>query len=404
MLFENLRIALRSILTNKMRSMLTTLGIIIGVGAVIGVVSIVQGLNYWISGQLQGMGAAYMMVFPNQDPNDPDVAGREVKLTYEDGQALLERVADIEYFTPIFQTAVRAKLRDRSMTVTLHGVGESFQDVRNHWVTKGRFFSPTDIKGHARVCLIGEKVIEDLRLGDRALGADILVGSTTFTVIGVMEKKGAVFGQNQDAIVLIPFPTARELYGERATQVILLELKARSPEVVQRAKDLAAAALRDLHHLRSGEADDFKILLQEEILKATSTILGGVTQVVGAVVGIALLVGGIGIMNIMLVTVRERTREIGVRKAVGARRADVLAQFLIEAMTLSALGGVLGILLGWGLGALGAAAIPGFPSAHVPLWAVFLGFGFASVVGIFFGVYPAGKAAAVDPIEALRYE
>jgi putative ABC transport system permease protein len=146
------------------------------------------------------------------------------------------------------------------------------------------------------------------------------------------------------------------------------------------------------------------VLLQEEILETTSTILGTITQVVGAVVGIALLVGGIGIMNIMLVTVKERTREIGLRKAVGARRSDVLVQFLIEAVTLSALGGIVGILGGWGLGALGAKAIPGFPGAHVPAWAIVLGFCFASVVGVFFGVYPAAKAASVDPIEALRYE
>jgi len=236
------------------------------------------------------------------------------------------------------------------------------------------------------------------------LGKDIQVGRSTFTIIGVMEKKGEFLGQDRDKLILVPFSTAREIYGEDAMKQLRLDFKARAPEDVDRAKELMGAILRERHGVRKGQTDDFQIILQEEILKTTSSILGGITQVVGAVVGIALLVGGIGIMNIMLVTVKERTREIGVRKAVGARRADLLLQFLIEAVTLSTLGGVAGILGGWGLGVLGAKAIPGFPAAHVPAWAVLLGFAFASAVGIFFGVYPAAKAAAVDPIEALRYE
>ncbi|HNX48891.1 MAG TPA: ABC transporter permease [Thermoanaerobaculaceae bacterium] len=404
MLYENFRIALRSILANKMRSFLTTLGIIIGVAAVIAVVSIVQGLNFWISDQLQGVGATYILVVPNNDPNNPDHAGRDIRLTYEDGQSILERVPEIAAFTPIFLTGERVRVRDRSATPFIFGVGASYQEVVNHWVEKGRFFSDLDQKNRARVCLVGGKVVEDLGLPSEPLGVDISVGRATYTIIGVMEKKGEFLGQNRDSLVIIPFSTAREIYGEDALRQIRLDFKARAPEDVDRAKELMTAILRDRHGLSKGISNDFEILLQEEILKTTSTILGTITKVVGAVVGIALLVGGIGIMNIMLVSVTERTREIGVRKAVGARRADVLMQFLIEAITLSALGGTVGIFLGWGMGALGAAAIPGFPAAHVPIWAVFLAFGFASVVGVFFGIYPAGKAARLDPIESLRYE
>jgi putative ABC transport system permease protein len=404
MLLEALRMALRSIWANKLRSILTTLGIIIGVAAVIGVVSIVQGLNFWISGQLQGVGATYIMAMAKQDPNDPDVAGRDVRLTYEDGQAILERVPEIVAFTPIFLQAERVRRRDRSTTPFLLGVGASYQEVTNHLVEEGRFFSDIDQKSHAKVCLVGTKVVEDLQLGDKPLGRDIVIGSRTFTIIGVMEKKGEFLGQNRDSLVIIPFSTAREIYGDNAMRQIRLDFKAGSPDQVDRAKELMTAVLRERHGLKGSAGDDFQILLQEEILKTTSTILGAVTKVVGAVVGIALLVGGIGIMNIMLVSVTERTREVGVRKAVGARRTDVLLQFLIEAITLSGIGGAIGVLAGWGLGMLGAKAIPGFPAAHVPLWAVLLGLGFSSAVGIFFGIYPAAKAAALDPIESLRYE
>ena len=404
MFFENVHMALRSIMAHKLRSALTTLGIIIGVAAVIGVVSIVQGLNFWISGQLEGVGSTYIRIAPERDFNNPDLAGRDIRLTYEDGEAILEKVPEIGAFTPIFFRAERLRYHDRTDTPMMLAVGASYQEVVNHWVERGRFFSSLDMRSRARVCLVGQAVVDDLELGSAPLGRDIQVGSTTFTVIGVMEKKGEFLGQNRDDMIIIPFTTAREIYGENAMKQLVLDFKARSPEDVDRAKELMTAILRERHGLKGKMPNDFHIYLQEEMLKTTSTILGTVTKVIGAVVGIALLVGGIGIMNIMLVSVTERTREIGVRKAVGARRNDILQQFLIEAITLSALGGSLGVVLGWGMGALGAKAIPGFPAAHVPVWAVLLGIGFASTVGVFFGIYPAAKAAALDPIESLRYE
>jgi putative ABC transport system permease protein len=404
MIWDNFRIALQAIRANKLRSLLTTLGIIIGVAAVIAVVSIVQGLNYVIAVQLEGVGATYIRVQWREDPNDPDLAGREVTLTYEDGLAIAERATAIEYFNPIFFRGERVHHRDRQHATTLLGVGSAHQEVNNHWVERGRFFSQLDLDRRARVCIIGLDIVDELELGDDALGAQLVVGDSSFTVVGIMEEMGEIFGQSRDDVILIPVTTARDLYGREAFKRLILDFQARSAEQVELAKDQITEVLRARHQIPEGKRDDFRVVLQEEILETTGSILGTVTSVVAGVVGIALLVGGIGIMNIMLVSVTERTREIGVRKAVGARRSDIMVQFLIEAVTLSLFGGVIGVVAGWGLGILGARAIPGFPPAHVPLWAVAIGFGFAALVGVFFGTYPAAKASSLDPIEALRYE
>jgi len=404
MIWDNFRIALAAIRANKMRSLLTTLGIIIGVAAVIAVVSIVQGLNYVIATQLEGVGAAYIRVQWRDDPTDPDLAGREVVLTYDDGLAIFERATALEYFNPIFFRGELLHFSDERHATTLLGVGAYHQEVNNHWVDRGRFFSQIDLDRRAHVCIIGTDIIDELELGDDPLGKEIIVGRATFTVVGVMQEMGEIFGQSRDDLLLIPITTARDLYGHESFKRLILDFQATSAETVALAKDQISEVLRDRHRIPEGTRDDFNVILQEEILKTTGSILGTVTSVVAGVVSIALLVGGIGIMNIMLVSVTERTREIGVRKAVGARKSDILVQFLIEAVTLSLLGGLIGVLAGWGLGIVGAKAIPGFPPAHVPAWAIAIGFGFAALVGIFFGTYPAAKAASLDPIDALRYE
>lgn len=404
MIWDNFRIALQAIRANKMRSLLTMLGIIIGVAAVIAVVSIVQGLNYVIATQFEGVGVTYIMVFPRQDLQDPDLAGREVTLTYDDGLAIMEQASGLELFNPVFYRGEQTRSGDRQHPTMILGIGPSHQEVSNHWVDEGRFFSDLDLHRSARVALIGRKVIEELELEEPILGTDLIVGSSSFTIIGIMEYKGEMMGQNQDDFVLVPITTARDIYGVEAVKQLRLDFKATSPETVDLAKDQIKDVLRRRHRIQEGTKDDFRVLLQEELLERTGAILGTVTSVVGGVVSIALLVGGIGIMNIMLVSVTERTREIGVRKAVGARRSDILVQFLIEAVTISLVGGFIGILGGWGLGILGANAIPGFPPAHVPIWAVAIGFGFAALVGVFFGTYPAAKAASLNPIDALRYE
>ena len=404
MIFENIRIALRAIRANKMRSILTTLGIIIGVAAVIAVVSIVQGLNYAITQQFESVGGTYIKVVPFADPNDPDSANRDLALTYEDGLAVMEQATAIARFDPIFVHGTRVRSKDRKDAVTLLGVGSDYQEVSNHWVERGRFFSPIDLERRATVCLVGTKVVEALGLGADPIGAEISIDTGAFTVIGVMEKKGESLGSDQDELVMIPITSAQDLYGEAARKRINLDFQARNTESVDLAKDQITSVLRKRHGIPAGKKEDFYVVLQSEILKTTSSILGMVTWVVAAIVGISLMVGGIGIMNVMLVSVTERTREIGIRKAVGARRSDILIQFLCEAVALSLFGGIAGVLLGAGVGIVGAKLIPGFPDAHVPLWSVALAFGFAGAVGVIFGTYPAAKAAALDPIESLRYE
>ena len=403
---ENFRIALRALRANKMRSILTALGIIIGVAAVIAVVSIVQGLQFMITRELQGVGATYVMVMPKQDQNQgPGVVARQVKLTWEDGLAIREFVPDIRLITPLVVAPGRVvKFRDRQHTTMLLGVNQDWPETNNHQVELGRFFSEIDLRHRRKVAVVGEKIVEELGLAE-PIGEEIYVGELPVDIIGVMEKRGQALGQDSDDLVFLPFETALGVLGRDAGEQIQLRLQAADASVVEQVKDGITQVLRQRHRLAEGQPADFQVMLQDELLDTVGSILGMITTVVGAVVGVALLVGGIGIMNIMLVSVTERTREIGIRKAVGARRQDVLAQFLIEAVTLSLVGGGIGLATGYGLGALVASLLPGdWPPAHVPLWAVALAIGFSLVVGVFFGIYPAGKASRLDPIEALRYE
>ena len=404
---ENLRIAFRALRANKMRSMLTTLGIIIGVAAVIAVVSIVQGLQFMITKELQGVGATYVMVLPKQDPNQgPGVLARQVKLTWEDGQAVRDRISGVRLITPLVAAPSQVvKYGERQHTVQyLFGVSQDWPEVNNHEVEIGRFFSRVDMEHRRKVAVVGQKVAEELGLSD-PVGKEIYVGSLPVSIIGVMEKRGQALGQDMDDLIFIPFDTAVNLLGRTAGEQIQLRLQAVDAASVDQVKDGITQLLRQRHKIVEGQPNDFDVMLQDEILKSVGSILGMITTVIGAVVGVALLVGGIGIMNIMLVSVTERTREIGVRKAVGARRQDILVQFLIEAITLSLVGGGVGLAAGWGIGALVASLLPGdWPPAHVPFWAILLAVGFSAVVGIFFGIYPAGKASRLDPIEALRYE
>ena len=403
---ENFRVALRALRANKLRSFLTTLGIVIGVAAVIAVVSIVQGLQFMITRELQGVGATYVMVLPEQDQNQgPGVVARQVKLTWEDGEAIRSEVAGIRLITPLVVAPGRqVKFRERQHTTTLLGVNEDWPEVNNHQVELGRFFSEIDLRHRRKVAVVGRKVVEELGLA-QPIGAEVYVGDLPVSIIGVMEKRGQALGQDSDNLVFIPFETALMVLGRQAGEQIQLRLQAADASTVDQVKDGISQVLRRRHRIAEDQPADFQVLLQDELLDTIGSILKMITAVVGGVVGVALLVAGIGIMNIMLVSVTERTREIGIRKAVGARRQDVLVQFLIEAVTLSLVGGGIGLGAGYALGAAVTAALPGdWPPAHVPFWAILLSVGFSVIVGVFFGIYPAGKASRLDPIEALRYE
>ncbi len=403
---ENFRVSIESLYANKVRSLLTALGIVIGVGAVIAVVSIVQGLQFMIVGELQGVGANFMIVLPDVQQNRPGVFSRPVKLTWEDGQEIAKRVPGVTRITPVIAGVRELRYLDRQHKPQfVLGVSEGWQEIMNHAVGEGRFLSRVDLDNRRRVTCIGRDVVDELRLGRQPIGREIYIGDNPFTVIGIMEERGENLGINLDDLAFVPFDSALALFGRNAGDQVQLRLKTADAESVEPVRDGIQALLRRRHRLVTDQPDDFEIQTQDDLIKTIGTILTGVTAVVGGVVGIALLVGGIGIMNIMLVSVTERTREIGVRKALGAKRGDILVQFLIEALLLSAIGGLLGLAFGYGLGVAIANVLPGdFPPAHVPWWAIALSIGFSSLVGAFFGSYPAARAARLDPVEALRYE
>jgi putative ABC transport system permease protein len=404
---ENLKIALRAIRANKMRSVLTVLGVMIGVAAVIAVVSIVQGLQHKISNDLQDIGSNFFEVFPDAGEQRNPFLQKMPDLTIDDAVAVRRATPGIRDFTPLFITSAQSKYRDARHQVQVYAVGSSYQEVVNHWVEHGRFFTAVDEEQRKRVATIGIDAARDLNLGDDPIGKLIQVDNNAYTVVGVMEKKGGSFGNNQDDLILIPFSTAAVVYGSENMRKLVLAFQLEPGSDLDLAKEQVRNTLRARHHLTKDQKDDFRILAQEEILKMTSSILGGVTMTMGGIVGIALLVGGIGIMNIMLVSVTERTREIGIRKSLGARRQDILIQFLIEAVALSGLGGIVGII-GGTLLANAARLIIGqwtdIPPVHTPILAIAGAFGFCAIIGIIFGIYPAAKASKLDPIEALRYE
>ena len=407
MVWENLRIALSAINANKMRSVLTVLGVMIGVAAVIAVVSIVQGMQHKISGDLEEIGSNFIEVFPDQGQERNPFLQKLPDLTIEDAHAVRRGTTGIGEFTPIYIANAETKFGDARHRSQMYAVSPSYQEVVNHWVERGRFFTALDEEQKKRVCVVGLEIVDSLRLGSNPLGKVIQFDSLSCTVVGVLEKKGGSFGQNQDDIVLIPFSTATVIYGSENMKKLILAFQMRRGADVDLAREQITEILRTRHRLKKGERNDFRILAQEEIMKTVSSVLLNITFIMAAVVGIALLVGGIGIMNIMLVSVTERTREIGVRKSIGARRQDVLSQFLIEAIVLSGLGGGVGIAGGYLLAnliRLGMKRFVELPPVHTPLWAVVLAFGFCAFLGILFGLYPAAKASKLDPIEALRYE
>jgi putative ABC transport system permease protein len=404
---ENFRIALTALWANRMRSLLTALGIIIGVSAVIAVVSLVQGLQLLINDQLQGVGSNFVNIDAKRQPQAPGMVSRQIFLTWDDGQALRDQVPGIARITPQVFGNDKVKSRELQHSTFVIGTNADWPEVNNFNVDRGRFFTPLDLDDRKKVVVLGQEVVAELGLGENPMGQEIYIGRFPLTVIGVMEEKGRSLGLDYDDMVFVPYDTALSIFGKSAGDQIRLQLKVEDGSDMDRIRADIKRVLRARHRLGPDDSDDFDIVTQDELLKITGSILGAITAVLGLMVSISLLVGGIGIMNIMLVSVTERTREIGLRKAVGAKRQQVLLQFLIEAVVLAVLGGLLGIAFGSMTGAGIVALMPddwNWPPAYVPPWAAVLAFGFSGFVGILSGIYPAIKASALDPIDALRYE
>jgi putative ABC transport system permease protein len=404
---ENIRMALNGLAANKLRASLTMLGVMIGVAAVITLLSIGEGVNRYVADQFVGLGTNLVFILPNDDPDRT-----ESSLTLQDAELLADatllpgavavapvilRSGELQYGGKVYRANIRASTPD-------YGV------VRGYEMARGRFINDSDYHGRSRSVVLGQVTVNNLFPADvDPLGSDIKVRGITFRVVGVLaEKGGGPFG-SQDDLAIVPLTTAHDrLFNLRSQRsgrylVDVIIIQGIDNKAVAEITIDAVTILRQNHNINFRDEDDFLLLTQQDFLSAFGQVTGVLTLFLGAIASISLLVGGIGIMNIMLVSVTERTREIGLRKAVGAKYRDILGQFLTEAVVLSLLGGMIGILLG----ALGAAAVHwAVPELDTSLTAgsILLAVSFSVAVGLFFGIYPASRAAALHPIDALRFE
>ena len=404
---ESFRSALQSIRAHGFRSFLTSLGIIIGVASVIAVVSMVQGLSASISAQFKGMGANSLAVYADT-PFEEQLQGKQNVLGMRDYEAIVDHIDGISNVSPRFgpfgQFGTTVRQAGHSTFTRISAVTSAYENANQVFPAQGRFLSPSDDASRRRVCVIGSKVHENLKLPANPIGSFIEIGGEWFKVIGVTETRGEAFGMSKDDYILIPFSVGRAIAGTDQKLDIMISFTVNDLDQLEAVQGRLTGMLRKAHKLKPGQPNDFKVETSQELTSSFETIITTMTVVLGGIVGVSLLVGGIGIMNIMLVSVTERTREIGICKALGAQRHHILLQFLIEATTLSLLGGLIGLILGYALGFGAAKMIPDFPDAVVPWWAVVMAFGFSSLVGILFGIMPAAKAANLNPIDALRYE
>ena len=407
-IIESVRIALRGLSANKMRSGLTMLGIIIGVGAVIALLSIGQGAQVAITEQIRGIGSNLIFVVPGaaQQGVVHLARGSAATLTFEDAEAIADpaNCPHVAAVAPLLSRSAQVVYGRNNINTSIRGTTPELQFIRNYLVREGRFLEQHDLDTMARVAVLGSITAEELFEGADPIGQVIKVQRIPFRVIGVLEEKGGT--GLEDDVVIIPITTAYRLLGGWAApgggrRVTVINISAVDESGIDAAIEEITWLLRERHKIRYQE-DDFTVMSQKDILGVMNQITTILTIFLGAIAAISLLVGGIGIMNIMLVSVTERTREIGIRKAVGAKRRDILMQFLIEAVVLSVAGGLTGILLGVGIAKL--VTMTGQMVTVVSPGSVFLAIGFSVAVGLFFGIYPARRAAALNPIDALRYE
>ena len=399
----NVLTALVQIWANKVRALLTVLGIIIAVTSIITVVSLVDGFGNYVTTFLRGLGTNMMVVYPQWRQGPKGEWLRPGEMTIGDVQAVDAGAAAIRRSSPLVESRATIEYgRRQADGVPVEGTNEFYQPIRNFYVDAGRFFGAVDVEAGAPVCVLGREVLRKLECDESIVGDYVIADGQRFQVIGLLESKGSFMGENQDRAVVIPWTTAVKMYPY-ARNYLEIYVEARSEAEVAEAEGQLVRILRQRHGLKSGDKNDFGVFKQDQVLSEFKKVQLIATSVLAGIVSISLLVGGIGIMNVMLVSVTERTREIGLRKSVGAHRRDILLQFLTEAVVLSTVGGAIGIGLGYAVITI-ACMHPSMVKATVPLWSVALALGFSAGVGIFFGIIPAFKAAIIHPIDALRHE
>ena len=397
-------IALRALRRNKMRSALTALGIIIGVASVVAMVAVGNGAQARITSQVAALGQNLLTVFAGSRRTGgvSSGLGSASTITLADADAIGREVTDVVAISPEISTSAQAIANGRNWSTSIVGESPDYLKIRDWKLAAGSMFTDRDVRGAAKVAVIGSKTCHELFGPLNPVGQTVRVKNIPFVIIGLLESKGAgMGGQNQDDRIIIPYTTAmKRITGDRYLRSVSVQIA--SADRMDAAQQQITSLLRQRHRLTAGRDDDFNIFNQKEIADTVNSISLVITLLLGSIAGISLVVGGIGIMNIMLVSVTERTREIGIRIAVGAQPSAIKLQFLIEAITLSLLGGLIGVFIGIGVSRL--VAIFADFKAIVSVSSIVLAFGVSFVIGVFFGFYPAQKAAALDPIDALRYE
>nr|WP_317845706.1 ABC transporter permease [Bacillus sp. S3] len=384
---QSIKMALRSIKGNKLRAVLTMLGIIIGVASVIVLVSIAQGSTKAVTSQINQLGTNLLTI---------NTYSTDIDLT-EDKIGELNQLTVVKAVSPVVSGRVYVKKERTSSQIILTGTNAAYADVRDTEVSQGRFITDLDVEYRQKIVVLGSDTAETFFGGDNPVGQSIQIEGTSFKVVGVLASKGSSLGQSGDNVVIVPLSTGQRLVG--STIISTVYLQGKSEEQMDFVMNEVKLALAGMY---PGKTDDYGVSNQQDVMDTMSSVNDTMTMMLGGIASISLLVGGIGIMNIMLVSVSERTKEIGIRKAIGAKRRDVLLQFLIEAIVLSALGGLVGILLGLGLGKIISSLMDMSISFSAPV--ILFSFLFSLLVGVVFGVFPANKASKLNPIQALRYQ
>jgi putative ABC transport system permease protein len=402
-----LRIALRALMVNKMRSALTMLGIVIGVGAVVAMIAVGSGAKKRIADQIASMGSNLLIVLSGSSTSGGRRygAGTVPTLTVDDAKAILAEIPGVRYVAPYLSGIAQVVFGNQNWSTIVYGTTPEFLEIRVWFLSSGRSFTQQDVDGATKVCLLGQTVVDNLFGGIDPIGQIVRIKNVPFTVIGVLAPKGqSTWGQDQDDTIFVPLATAQKrLFGMQFPGMVrVITVQAREADVMETVEGQITNLLRQRHRIQPGQENDFSVRNLTEVASSAEESATVMSLLLGAIASISLLVGGIGIMNIMLVSVTERTREIGIRIAIGAKGRDILLQFLIESLVLSLIGGILGIVIGMA-GTLVLSAFTQWPVLF-SINAILLAFLFAGSVGVFFGFYPARKASLLNPIEALRYE